>query len=166
MKSTFLKILSAFSLLGTLWILSCEPVDSPNIPPTANLDFQVISAGFQPLEDARIYLFPFKSLYDAYVLENPQGKGSLQPTLDNRNKGLTDASGSFVFSNYSLQGTAYASGASWVHRPNPLFFRVEATLISGTDTLYLTNDGQKNSLSFGELDNGILLTEEIEVIVE
>lgn len=166
MKRFFLKGMVLTALLGTLFVISCDPGTEPNIPPTANLDFQVVNTSFQPLEGARVYLFPFKSLYDTYLQENPLGTGSIQPNLNSRNIGLTDSVGTFLFENYDLQGSAFSSGNTWVHRPDPLFFRIEATLVSGSDTLYLTNDGQTNSLTFGELDNALLVTEEIEVIVE
>ncbi|MEM6345133.1 MAG: hypothetical protein AAF927_14675 [Bacteroidota bacterium] len=166
MKSRIIKISALAALFLTLFVWSCDPADLPSIPPRANLDFVVADNSFQPLEKARIYLFPFKGNYDAYVLENPAGKESIVPNLNARNIGSTDSIGQYIFTNYELQGNEFASGNTWVHRPDPIYYRVEATLIDGGDTIYVTNDGTQNILSFDELDNGVVLTEEIDVLVQ
>ncbi|MFK7925839.1 MAG: hypothetical protein AB8H47_28075 [Bacteroidia bacterium] len=166
MKKGIIRFLAFASIGMTLWIVSCDPNDLPSIPPKANLDFVVADNSFQPLENARIYLFPFKGNYDAYILENPEGKGSIQPNLNARNIGTTDSSGQYIFTNYELQGNEFAAGNTWVHRPDPLYYRIEATLTDGANTIYVTNDGTQNVLTFEELDNGVVLTEELDAILQ
>ena len=165
MKKGILRLSALLALGFTLFVWSCDPADLPSIPPKANLDFVVVDNSFQPLESARIYLFPFKGNYDAYLLENPDGNGSILPNLNARNIGETDSAGQYIFTNYELQGNEFAAGNTWVHRPDPIYYRVEATLVDGSDTIFVTNDGTQNVLSFDELDNGVVITEEIDAIL-
>lgn len=165
MNRTLLRFLAFASIGISLWIVSCEPDSTPSLPPIANLDFVIADNSFQPVENARIYLFPFRSNYEDYLDQNPQGRASIIPNLNARNIGLTDTAGQYIFSNYELQGNEFAAGNSWVHRPDPIYYRIEATILDGTDTLFLTNDGLDNVLSFEELDNGVIITEEIDVIL-
>ena len=157
--SLIVLVLSAFSI-------ACEEVGELNITPTADLDFVVLNATFNPVEDARIYLFPNQNMYDAYLLENPDGSDQFDPGLAASRIGRTDSAGQFIFTNYTLEGTEFASGNTFIHRPNPIYFRIEASITDQNGTTYLTNDGTDFKLTFDELENGIKILEEIDGLEE
>ncbi len=143
-------------------VTGCEEGLNPDITPVANLTFHVTN-GNTPVEGATIYLFPFKSTYETYLIDNPDGAPQITPPVSSDNVAVTNASGMATFNNFPLEGSSYASGTTFFHNTNPLYFRVEATR---PGPVYLTNDNDVFRLSFGELESGTIVNEDVDVVVE
>ena len=156
------KVRIVLFLALTAFIASCEEGINPDITPVANLTF-TITDGSNPVEGATVYLFPFKTTYETYLADNPSGNPQITPPISSENVAVTNAAGVATFTNFPLEGTSYASGTTWFHRTNPVYFRVEATR---PGPVYLTNDNDLFKLSFGELESGTIVNEEVEVVLE
>lgn len=159
-KHTFLR-LATITLLMSL-IAGCEEGINPNITPVVNLTFYVTD-GADPVEGAVVYLFPFEGTYTTYLSENPDGNPAITPTISSDNVAVTDANGVATFENRPLDGNSYPSGTTWFHRPNSIYYRVEASL---PGSVYVTSDNDGSKISFDELESGSIVNEEIDVIVE
>lgn len=133
-----------------LFVQSCVEDVNPDITPVANLTFTVTFNG-QPVEGAAVYLFPFQSIYQSYLADNPSGSDQITPNVTADNVAVTNAAGEAFFSNKPLEGTSYASGTTFFHRPNPVYFRIQATR---PGPVYLTNDDDVFRISFQELESG------------
>ena len=154
-----------FLMLGLFIVTSCvEPVG--NITPTADLIFIVTDAQDQPVEGAVVYLFPFKSPYEAYLAQNPDGNDQITPSVASEDVAVSDADGRAIFSGKALEGNSFASGTTFIHRPNPIYFRIQATVTEGNDTNYLTNDADIFKISFDELESGDFIIEEIPILLQ
>lgn len=150
-------------IMGLVLILSaCEETISPNITPVVNLTFTVTD-GADPIEGAVVYLFPFEGTYTTYLSENPDGNPSITPSVSADNVAVTDANGVATFDQRPLDGNSYASGTTWFHRPNPIYYRVEA---SKPGPVYLTSDNGGSRISFDEIESGSIVFEEVDVVVE
>lgn len=157
---THSRLLAMFLLLTV--VSSCEEGLNPNITPVANLTFYVTD-GADPVAGAVVYLFPFEGTYTTYLADNPDGNPAITPSISSDNVAVTDANGIAVFENHVLDGNSYASGTTWYHRPNSIYYRVEASLAGST---YATSDNDGFKISFDELESGSIVNEEIDVVVE
>lgn len=148
LTSRFRAILAVAAL--TFVVQSCVEDVNPDITPVANLTFTVTASG-QPVEGAVVYLFPFQSIYQSYLTDNPSGSDQITPNVTAENVAVTNAAGQAFFSNKPLDGTSYASGTTFIHRPNPIYFRIQATR---PGPVYLTNDDDVFRISFQEIGSG------------
>lgn len=160
LKHTFIR-LAAMALLLSV-IAGCEEGINPNITPVVNLTFYVTD-GADPVSGAVVYLFPFEGTYTTYLSDNPEGNPSITPAISSENVAITDANGVATFENRPLDGNSYASGTTWFHRPNSIYYRVEASL---PGPVYVTSDNDGSKISFDELESGSVVYEEVDVIVE
>lgn len=160
LKPTHIR-LAAIMLLMTV-IAGCEEGINPNITPVVNLTFYVTD-GVDPVEGAVVYLFPFEGVFNTYLNENPDGNPTITPSISSDNVAITNASGVATFDSRPLDGNSYASGTTWFHRPNSIYYRVEASLPGPT---YVTSDGDGSKISFDELESGSVVFEEIDVVVD
>jgi len=163
------KILNKFPfLLFTLGILvflqSCEDQIEPNITPMAELIFLVEDGNGNAIDDATVYLFPFQSLYQEYRDANLDGLYIGVPNVATENVKTTDTDGRAFFPARDLQGNGFASGSSWVYRPNSIYVRVEVN----HQGEFLTNDDDASStrISFDELGSGDVITVTTEVVLK
>ncbi|MDP5168763.1 MAG: hypothetical protein NWR72_00840 [Bacteroidia bacterium] len=149
-------------LLMAVAITACVEDINPNITPVANLSFYVTD-GTNPVQGAVVYLFPFQTTYNTYLADNPEGNDQITPPISSDNVAVTDVNGLATFRNKALDGNSFASGTTWFHRPNPIYFRVEATR---SGPVYLTNDDDVFKISFGELESGDVVNEEVDVLIK
>ncbi|MEZ4826866.1 MAG: hypothetical protein R3C61_11385 [Bacteroidia bacterium] len=143
-------------------VTSCEVETVGNQTPTADLIFIVSDDKGQPVEGAIVYIFPYKSSYDDYVAANPGGNDLITPSLPSENVGITSAIGQATFTNFTLEGNSYASGSTYYNRPNPLYFRIQAS-VGGTN---ITNDSDLFKITFDELESGTHVVEDIPVVLK
>ncbi|MEM7657897.1 MAG: hypothetical protein AAF399_17360 [Bacteroidota bacterium] len=138
---------------------ACETAVNPNITPTVDLTIAVVDDAFQPVEGATVYLFPFRTPYEEYLAENPDGDPNITPSLSAENIGITNALGEVVFPTRPMEGTSYASGETFIHEPNPVYVRVQAP---GN----LTNDQGVNRIAFDDAESGDQIAEFVEIQVQ
>lgn len=160
-KSILLSRLFVLILLAGI-VSSCEEGVTPNVTPTGTLNFYVTDTNQDAVEGATVYLFPFKSVYDAYLADNPDGTDQPTPDLPADQIGITDASGLATFPNFQLEGNSFASGDTWVHRPNSIYFRVQFE--DGGNAL--TNDSDIIKISFDELESGDMIEVDQDVVID
>lgn len=161
----FIRLFTLSLIFSVLFIvISCEPEVIGNITPTADLIFQVTDDQGNPVADAVVYIFPFKSNYDDYVASNPDGNDQVTPTLSAQNVGVTDGNGEALFANYVLEGNSFASGSTFINRPNPLYVRIQAE--GSTPGTFITNDSDLFKITFDELESGDFIVEEIPVVLD
>lgn len=150
-------------LIGLALIVSaCAESTNPNVTPTVDLTILVTNASASPMEDARVYLFPFQTQYDSYLSDNPTGDASITPTLGADDIGVTNSAGEVTFRSRPLEGNSYASGETWFHRPNSVYIRVESPDGGGV----LTNDQGLFKISFDEIEAGERIAEFVEIEVK
>ena len=152
-------------ILGVFVVTSCEETIG-NVTPTADLIFVITDSQGTPVENAVVYLFPFKSPYEAYLVENPDGDDSTTPSIPGSDVAVSGADGKAIFTGKQLEGTSYASGTTFIHEPNPIYFRVQATVNDGGSIFYLTNDNDIFKISFDDLESGESIIEEIPVVIQ
>ncbi len=157
-----LSKISLFCLLFATAVTACEEGLTPNITPVVNLTF-FVTDGTNPVEGAVVYLFPFQSAYNSYLSQNPSGSNQITPSISAENVAVTNASGVATFPTKPLEGSSYASGTTYFHRPNPIYFRVQATR---PGPVYLTNDQDEFRISFEELESGDIVNEEVDVLIK
>ncbi|MDX2249326.1 MAG: hypothetical protein SF052_21230 [Bacteroidia bacterium] len=161
MKSKKLFRISAliFTAFMAFVVISCEVEPVGNVTPTADLVFIISDDQGHPVEGAIVYIFPYKSSYDDYVATNPDGNDLITPSLPSENVAVSSAVGQATFINFTLEGNSYASGSTYFNRPNPLYFRIQAT-VGGS---HITNDTDLFKITFNELESGEHVVEEIPV---
>lgn len=147
-----------------VFLQSCEDQVEPNITPMAEFIFLVEDENGTPVADATVYLFPFQGMYEDYVTANQNGQPGYDPNIAPENIMATDADGRAFFPARDLQGNGFATGTSWVYRPNSIYVRVEASQQSG----FLTNDADAAStrIAFDELSSGDFITVTTDVILK
>ncbi|MDX1909197.1 MAG: hypothetical protein SF053_19320 [Bacteroidia bacterium] len=148
--------------LSLMLLAGCveTPVD---ITPTADLSVYVEDINGTSISDARVYIFDTEAAYNVYVGQNPDGSSSITPSLSPTNIGVTDGGGLTVFVNFPLDGTSFASGSTFIHRPRPLYLRVEGIGPLGTPA---TNDDDVKKITFPELESGDAITQDITIIIK
>lgn len=163
MKSMKLNRITGLFLtaLLTFVVISCEVEPVGNTTPTADLIFIITDSQGQPVEGAIVYIFPFKSGYDSYIASNPDGNDLITPSLPSENVSVSDGTGQATFTNFTLEGNSYASGTTYFNRPNPLYFRIQATKGSS----HITNDSDLFKITFDEMESGTHIVEEIPVVL-
>ena len=141
-----------FSTLVLALITQACVVDgvNPNITPQAELTFTITDKNDQPQAGATIYLFPFRTLYEDYLKENPDGDPQISAVVASQNVGTTDSEGNLTFPARDLEGNSYASGNTWIHRPNSIYFRV----VHENGGKYLNNDNDVFRITFDEIESG------------
>lgn len=162
-KNTLFR-LAIIMLLMALLIPGCVPEGEGNITPRADLIFVVMDESGTPIPNAQVLLFPFRTPYEDYLTTNPDGDPNQGNTLDAEDIAVTNSLGEAIFANRPLDGTSYASGTTYIHQPNSIYFRVQAEYNSG----FVTNDSNDPAtyrLAFPELESGDIIREEIEVFV-
>ncbi len=158
---------TALLWLLLLWMVpACvvEPIGTDNITPRADLAFTVVDDAGNPIPNAQVYLFPFRTPYENYLGENPDGDPSLTPAVDPEDAATTDGQGQVTFTNRELEGTSYAQGETFIHQPNPIYFRVLADY-NGEFVTNDRNDPEAYLLTFPELESGEVILEEVEVVL-
>lgn len=156
---------SLFLALAALLLLqSCEDQIEPNITPMAEFIFLVEDENGDPVADATVYMFPFQGMYEDYKSSNLDGQLGSGPNIAAENVMATDAQGRAFFGARDLQGNGFASGTSWVYRPNAIYVRVEATLQGNFATN--DNDSASTRISFDELGSGDFITVTTNVVLK
>ena len=152
-----------FSTLVLAFVTQACVVDgvNPNITPQAELIFTITDNNDQPQVGASVYLFPFRTLYEDYLNENPDGDPLITPTVASENVGTTDSEGKVTFAARDLEGNSFASGDTWIHRPNSIYFRV----VHEDSGKFLNNDNDVFKVSFDELESGDFIIVETPVVI-
>lgn len=153
-----------FSLVILVFLQSCEDQVEPNITPMAEFVFFVEDGDGNAVDDATVYLFPFQTMYQEYRDGNPDGLGVSTPNVNTENVATTDSDGRAFFPARDLQGNGFATGTTWVYRPNSIYVRVEVN----HQGAFLTNDDDASStrITFDELNSGDFITVTTEVVLK
>ena len=151
-------------LIALVFLQSCEDQVEPNITPMAEFIFFVEDENGTPIADATVYLFPFEGMYEDYKSSNLDGNLGSSPNIAAESIMATDSDGRAFFPARDLQGNGFATGTSWVYRPNSIYVRVEANQSSS----FLTNDEDAAStrIAFDELSSGDFITVTTNVILK
>lgn len=162
-KNSFLLL--ALLFLGMLWLIpACAPESPINERPRADLIFTVKDNGGNPVPNAQVLLFPFRTPYEDYLSQNPNGDPSVASNLDPEDIAVTNSLGEASFVNRSLASTSSQQGDVFIHQPNSIYFRVQGEL-NGSFVTNDSNDPATYRLAFPELEGGEFILEEIEVFV-
>ena len=153
-----------FSTLVLAFVTQACVVDgvNPNITPQAELVFTVTDSNDQPQAGATVYLFPFRSLYEDYLNENPDGDPQIVAVVASKNVGITDSEGNITFPARDLEGNSFASGDSWIHRPNSIYFRI----VHEESGKFLNNDKDVFKIEFDEIESGDFIIVETPVVID
>ena len=112
----------------------------------------------------RYSYFHFALRIEDYLATNPDGDPGQASNLDAEDIAVTNSLGEATFTNRPLDGTSYASGTTFIHQPNSIYFRVQASY-NGDFVTNDSNDPQTYRLPFPELGSGTIIMEQIEVFV-